>query len=299
VLFGRCDFKAKAVTLDHQTHWLLGARARAVFFWLAPPRTPPTGVSRAFVDGGIYVLTTAIDTPREIRLIVDAAPLGYGRLAAHGHADALQFVLAVGGRQLFVDPGTYSYHTEGAWRAYFRGTGAHNTVRIDGLDQSVAGGNFMWLRQAVTTRGAWSTSAACDTLEASHDGYRRLADPVTHTRRFSFDKVARRIVIDDLLDMAGEHDVELNFHCSEACAVVFMDDGAAGRRGAWRVMHGDHGVLLTLPDVVAARTAVLCGSGAPPAGWVSRSFDVKSPAPTLRWTARLRGPQVLRSVIQC
>jgi hypothetical protein len=33
------------------------------------------------------------DTPDEVRLLVDAGSLGYLSIAAHGHADALSFVL--------------------------------------------------------------------------------------------------------------------------------------------------------------------------------------------------------------
>jgi len=35
------------------------------------------------------------------------------------------------------------------------------------------------------------------------------------------------------------------------------------------------------------------------AGWVSRRFDVKRAAPTIRWSARLAGDCVLRSEIDC
>ena len=59
-------------------------------------------------------------------------PLGFTSIAAHGHADALAMVLSIGGDELFIDPGTYAYHTEQKWRDYFKGTSAHNTVRIDG-----------------------------------------------------------------------------------------------------------------------------------------------------------------------
>ena len=52
------------------------------------------------------------------------------------------------GKEFLIDPGTYAYHTHRAWREYFRGTAAHNTVRVDGVDQSQSGGNFMWLKKA-------------------------------------------------------------------------------------------------------------------------------------------------------
>ena len=101
-----------------------------------------------FSESGYYLMGSAFDTPDEVRLLVDAGPLGYLSIAAHGHADALSFVLNVGDREILVDPGTYAYHTDPAWRRYFRSTRAHNTVGVDEQDQSVQAGNFMWTDHA-------------------------------------------------------------------------------------------------------------------------------------------------------
>ena len=68
-----------------------------------------------------------------------AGSFGLDPLYAHAHADALSFNLSYGGRQFLVDPGTYCYDWS-EWRRYFRSTAAHNTVRIDGLDQAVQDG---------------------------------------------------------------------------------------------------------------------------------------------------------------
>ena len=137
----------KAGALDDKTRWLLGDGADADFAAL-----PTTGarlpVRPAFPAGGYHILGCDFETGNEIRVVVDAGPLGYQTIAAHGHADALSFTLSVGGLEFLIDPGTYAYHTQRPWRDYFRGTGAHNTVRVDGLDQSRSGGNFMWLKKA-------------------------------------------------------------------------------------------------------------------------------------------------------
>ena len=79
---------------------------------------------------------------------MDAGPLGFLSIAAHGHADCLSLLLSVSGKELLVDPGTYCYHTEREWRDYFRSTAAHNTVRVDGVDQSQIAGAFLWAEKA-------------------------------------------------------------------------------------------------------------------------------------------------------
>jgi len=289
ILFGRGDFKQKAGALDDKTRALIGPRADEEYGRLDTKKTR-LPLRRAFPHGGCYVLGCDLDTPAEIRLVADAGPLGYRSIAAHGHADALSFTLSAAGRELLIDPGTYAYHTRGAWRQYFRGTSAHNTVRIDGLDQSVQGGNFLWLKKANAGCSAWLSSAEKDCFEGWQDGYTRLADPVKHRRRIELDKAARRIVIEDALEMAEDHEVELFFHCHEESRVIPAAEGFVVRRG-------EVALRLTLPQAPGAKVEVYRGSLAPMSGWVSRTFDCREPAPTIAWRARLTGSSVLRTEI--
>lgn len=290
ILFGRGDFKAKAKRLDDKTRWLLGSGADSAFEDVdATGATLP--VRRAFPDGGYYVLGAEFETPDEIRLVADAGPLGYREIAAHGHADALSFTLSVGGDEFLVDPGTFAYHTQPEWRAYFRGTAAHNTLRVDGRDQSQSGGNFMWLRKANTLCTHW-TPGPTDHFEGVHDGYRGLEDPVMHRRAIALDKAARRITIDDTLEMDGRHDVELFLHCHEDCEVDVDSNLVTLKRGA-------RSLEVLLPDIAGAEVRVLRGSVDPIGGWVSRAFDRKQPCATIAWRARLTGRAVLRTRIDC
>lgn len=291
VLFGRSEFRYKAGRLDDRTRWLL---PRAEARWQALPEPPPGDarrpVRRAFRDGGYYILGDRFESPDELRLVVDAGPLGYGRLAAHGHADALSFTLSSGGREFLIDPGTYAYHTQAAWRAYFRGTSAHNTIRIDGEDQSQQGGNFMWLKKATAGCSHWESTDRQDIFEGWHNGYRRLADPVMHTRRIAVDKASRCITIEDRLQMKAEHEVELFFHCSEDCRVAVLADG-------YRLSSGDRSIVLSLPRANNASHPLFRGQISPILGWVSRRFDEKQPTTTLKWSAHLRGDTLLYSRI--
>jgi hypothetical protein len=290
VLFRRGDFKLKARALDDKTRWLLGERADAEFDALDPEKTR-LPLRQAFPEGGSFVLGCGFDTPQEIRVVADAGPLGYRSIAAHGHADALSFTLSAGGRELLVDPGTYAYHTHPVWRDYFRGTGAHNTVRIDGLDQSVPGGNFMWLRKARAGCALWLSSAEKDSFEGWQDGYMRLEDPVKHRRLIELDKRARRLIVEDTLEMEEDHEVELFFHCSEACEVQKVGEG-------FLISQDGVGATMKMPEYEKAEMQVCRGSVAPICGWVSRAFDRRVPSPTIVWRARLTGRTVLRTEIR-
>ena len=290
ILFGRGDFKLKAGELDDKTRALVGPKADEQYAALDARKTrlPPR---QSFPEGGYYVLGSDLDTQDEVRLVADAGPLGYRSIAAHGHADALSFTLSAAGREFLIDPGSYTFHTQEAWRQYFRGTSAHNTVRIDGLDQSVQGDSFFWLKKANAGCSLWLSSAEKDCFEGWHDGYLRLDDPVKHRRLIELEKGARRIVIEDTLEMAEDHEVELFFHCHEESRVSAADDGFIVRRGSAFIR-------LSLPRVPEARVQVYRGSLAPMSGWVSRSFDSRAPAPTIAWSARLTGRSVLRTEIE-
>ena len=286
ILFKRGDFKLKAGALDESTRWLV-PEAEARFRELDSERKR-LPLRQQFPQGGYYILGAEFDTPNEIRLLADAGPLGYRAGAARGHADALSFTLSVGGREFLIDPGTYAYHAQARWRRYFRSTAAHNTVRIDGLDQSAQAGSFVWLRKARAGCSLWLSSAHKDSFEGWHDGYMRLPDPVKHRRLIELDKKARRALIEDTLEMEEEHEVELFFHCSERCDV----DPAAG---GFVLSQRNIIVKMELPKAESSACQVYRGSVAPIAGWVSRAFDTRQPAPAIVWRARLTGRAVLRT----
>ena len=194
------------------------------------------------------------------------------------------------GREFLVDPGTYAWHTYQAWGRYFRGTAAHNTVRIDGLDQSVSGGKFMWLRHARAGCSLWLSSTDRDSFEGWHDGYMRLDDPVKHRRLIELHKKARQVVIEDTLEMGEEHDVELLFHCSEHCRADAVP-------GGYLVAQGEASIRILLPAIEGATSSVQRASLAPITGWVSRAFDHRQPTATIVWRARLSSPALLRTEI--
>lgn len=286
VLFDSAEFKFKANAgrggqeVDDKTRWLLGDEA-AARFEIIDMSSVALPVRKEFPNAGYYILGDRFETNREVRVVADAGPLGYLSIAAHGHADALSFTLSVGGKEILIDPGTYAYHTQRVWRDYFKGTSAHNTVRVDGVDQSVSGGNFLWVKHAQAQLIALERTPLVDRWVGSHDGYLRLKQPVTHRREIQFEKQQSRLQVTDELLGSGSHEVELFWHFAEQCAVV-----ANGRDV--RVSCGDVLISMTLPEEL--RCNVHRGVERPqPTGWISRSFDVKVPTTTLIAAGRIEG----------
>ena len=219
VVFGRGDFKVKAGKFDDKSLWLLGEQGEKQFADISSQNVV-LPIRRAFPQGGYYILGKDFETDQEVRLVVDAGPLGYLSLAAHGHADALAFTLSVYGNNFLIDPGTFAYHTQETWRNYFRGTSAHNTVRVDGEDQSVIEGNFMWAHHADAICEDWESSPDIDRFVGSHNGYLRLEDPVVHRRNLCLFKKENRLVVTDILECKGKHRIEHFWHFSDTCLVT-------------------------------------------------------------------------------
>ncbi len=278
VLFKRSDFKDAAKEFDDKSKWLLGRGGEDSFLDMKPT----TRLRRKdFTNGGYYVLGNDFGSPEEILIVADAGPLGYKSIAAHGHADALSFTLSLCGQEFLVDPGTYSYHTDEEWRNYFRGTSAHNTIRVDGVDQSVIAGNFMWITHARAKCTAFLTSDDKDQFDAEHDGYQRLPDPVLHQRRLILNKGKRSLTVIDTLRCKGCHFIEQFWHFAEDVSVTQERPLLKATK---------NGVMLGLKaDQKFSQIQVVSGQTSPPLGWISRRFDIKSPATTVSFSAEIAG----------
>jgi hypothetical protein len=142
--------------------------------------------------------------------IIDAGPHGWGR-GGHGHADALSLQLIGGSRAWLTDPGTCSYPKEKPERDRFRGTGAHNTLEVDGVSQAEPIHSFAWRNHPRTTVHCWYEGRQVTVFHASHDGYQRLPAPVTHAR-FVIAWADDLWLVRDVATGQGDHSLDLRWH---------------------------------------------------------------------------------------
>jgi hypothetical protein len=234
------------------------------------------GTAWAFPDGGYLLFGADFGGAREIKGLLDCGPLGYLGIAAHGHADALALTLSVAGEQCLIDPGTYSYWQDQKWRDYFRGTSGHNTVRIDGQDQSVSGGRFMWLKKANATIERMPQSPHEFDFRGSHDGYLRLPDPVRHLRSVRFDAATSTLVVRDEFAAKKHHQAEIFWHFAPGLNVRLTSDAVHVRGKAFALQMQVGGADLKLELVRGAEN--------PPLGWASRSYEAKEACDVLKIT---------------
>lgn len=228
VLFNRGDYKFVAGDAAETLLWLTGPKALSRYDSLAA--TPPSEVSKAFVEGGYFVMRDAW-TRDSNYLLFDCGP--HGSLnCGHAHADALSIDLAVRGRTTLVDPGTYTYTGSKELRDWFRSSHAHNTVTVDGESSSVPNGAFSWKTQAGCSLQRWMSNERFDFVSGRHDGFMRLSDPAMVTREILFLK-RDYWIIRDVLSSANPHRVDLWFHFDASPDAESMLDIRCLGEGQW------------------------------------------------------------------
>jgi hypothetical protein len=270
---------------DPAAAWLLGLRLAE-----PPDVEAPGAIPTRFEHGGYLILGDRLHQPDEIRIVLDVGPLGYNRVAGHGHADALAVHLSYSGENLLVDPGTYCYNSDPEMRRFFRSTGAHNTIVVDDRDQAEYGGSFLWLTDVSCALRSLHVEGETVVAEAAHDGYVRLADPVVHCRRVIFNRQTACLEVQDWLECRQEHDVVVFWHLPPGVEVAALGPAS------WRVASGPRQWSITAFGTKLLGTEV-AGRRHPPQGWVSKAFGVREPAPVLEIRARLGANERIRTSI--
>jgi hypothetical protein len=250
VLLKRAEWIGSQEDLYEQAVWWLGAEALD-----ARAEGKTDRQSRLFPDAGVAVFH---------EVLVDVGPFGSGR-AGHSHSDTLSIVVRSGGEDVLIDPGTYTYVGEPEWREWFRGSGAHNTVRIDGRDQAVPMGPFRWGDLPQVRVLNWSVDSV--EAECRYNG-------LCHRRRVTLERPDLIHIVDEV-DGDGEHTVERFWHAG----------GRVVELGGGRFRIG-------------AKAVLAIGAGTVEQGWRSPCFGVKETSAVIRETGKVTLPVRWTAVIE-
>ncbi|MFC8125785.1 alginate lyase family protein [Streptomyces sp. NPDC057302] len=290
-VFGRLAWWPEVTGTDVRTPLLAALLQPYAKGGKAPAVTRPASRPAHFADAGMTILRG----PGEIWCRCDGGPHGFLSIAAHAHADALSVEVRHDGVDVLADPGTFCYHGQPEWRQYFRSTLGHNTLQLDGVDQSVSGGPFLWTRQAHTRVLAAGTSDASAggtaRWRAEHDGYRR-DDGGVHRRVVELAAESRELRVTD--EVRGpRRAARLAFHLGPAITADL-----AGNRAelTWTRDGEDRSAVLDLPGQLNWRAHR--GESDPPLGWYSPGFGRKEPSTTLIGTGFADGAQGFTTVLR-
>jgi hypothetical protein len=278
--FARASIATASALLDLELPYEPEELWEQAFWWLGPGvlrRTarPPrlTVQSQLFPDAGLAVLGHG-----GLQAIVDAGPFGPGS-AGHSHSDTLSLVVRSDEDEVLIDPGTYTY-VDPVWRDRFRGSAAHNTVRIDGLDQAIPAGPFRWRDVPRAELIQFAPAPEHDFVDAvcSWRGVR-------HRRRILLLKDPCWLLILDEVELASDastfHLIEQFWHLGQAPVLIAPHSFRIGRQAAL-VLAG-------------AETVELSEGGE--YGWRSPAPGFKLPAPLVRATVRAPLPVRLAALL--
>jgi len=232
-----------------------------------------------------------------------------------GHADQLHLDLWWQGMNIAQDAGTYLYNAPKPWGNSLARTAVHNTLTINGEDQMLPAGRFLWLDWA-NSRVLSRDQAAGDgttCLVAEHDGYRRFG--MTHRRSVEAQRNGNWIIEDRLIfshpEQARRHlPARIRLHWlapdwpwrSDLAEeqVAFELESPHGWMRLIIYLGQDVQTALKLEPLVVRAGEKLAGPGEahPTWGWASPWYGAKIPALSLSVTASAFEPVTLISAWQ-
>ncbi|TDU73411.1 heparinase II/III-like protein [Prosthecobacter fusiformis] len=155
----------RSLAVHEWLEWLNGESGDLRFWLGVPPPALSVPPRYIFPASGMGI---AAENGWKVR--IDASPLGFGSLAAHGHGDALHVSVWDGDNALLVDPGTGGYYGHRQWRTELAAWTAHNGPQpLQGYQTPRRLGAFLWTRHHKTP--ALSMDASVITAELQHEGH--------------------------------------------------------------------------------------------------------------------------------
>jgi len=226
-------------------------------------------------------------------LLVDlffvTGPLGFGKLAAHGHADALSFVMSVNGTPVFIESGTGAYHQNRKWRKYFRSTAAHNTLEAEGESQSQDLAPFVWRENFRVEIESDDMTEEGFNLSARHYGYKKRFS-LTHRRTLKLEGPSSYLeILDETLGCDSVRARQF-FHVSPLCSVAQTGNKTFIIKGP------GFEITMDLFDVHTAR--FLIGDETKPLGFYSKHLGKWEPCGVIETEANCLGQDVLRTALK-
>jgi len=253
------------------SYLLLGAQRPS-----SPPPPREDAGSVALKETGYFILRDGRDTA----MVLDCGPVCPEYLPPHAHADTLSYELWIGGLSVIADSGVYEY-TAGAWRDFFRSTRAHNTVVIDGEDQSEVWGSFRVARRAYPRDVVWIATEKGDYFSGGHDGYRRLKNPVLHHRKVLHLKDQFWFILDHITG-CGTHRADSFVH--------FHPEATVASTGPGKLKVDRHGRRLIVCAFDYDELSSCAGQTDPVQGWYSPEFGIRRPRQTFCLTRTSSAP---------
>lgn len=209
--------------------------------------------------------------------------------ARPAHADQLHVEIWSHGYNIAMDAGTFQYNAPPPWENSLSSTSVHNTISVNGQDQMIYAGKFLWLD--------WSQARIIEvsptSVTALHDGYQRFG--VIHRRTLKKLSEDGWEILDELLP----------FHLAapviQANLNWLLPDWPFTRIENQIELESPLG-LITLSleqdsnhqemnlDIYREGKSLLSGKESIRLGWYSHTYGIKDPALSVQFTVHRKLP---------
>ncbi len=249
---------------------------------LPPDEVPVSRRLTSFPDGG-YAMARLGSGDHETHLTLDCGRFSACASANHAHCDALSFELHGAGQPLIVDPGFYfPWDGDPAWTRYFRSTAAHNTLAIDGNEQSILSDDWDSSRTARTRLVETLDTGNSIFFSGESIPFSERGQAV-HRREMTLRQ--GQLLLRDSLRGSGQHSVQWFFHLAPRVHVRTLSANSFSADFAGR--HFGCEYLASRPGTAIE---VIKGAHCPLQGWVAETSSRVVPAEVVIVSGRVELP---------
>lgn len=217
------------------------------------------------------------------QMIVDAKPMGPDHIPAHGHCSLFSYELSAAGERLVVDSGVDEYES-GQWRQFWRSTRAHNTVLVDGCEQSEIWAAFRVGRRCRVLEATCIKEDSSSLFVGTHDGFATQTMPILHQRSIVALDGSVWLVLDEVTG-PGRHTIESLVHLHPAAVCDMHDAYAEIVLRSLRVRVHPYG-----SRDGATKMRCVRGQEEPVQGWYASEFGKREPNTVLTFSCNTMLP---------
>lgn len=229
-LFNRGDMKFASGDVTEDFIWFFGEEGEEIYKSIVPKE--PEKNSRVFIDGGYFSFRDSWTSDSTYCLFYGnskkpSPPPDKGINLLSPHKDFLSFALYVRGEPFIIETGSYKgakqFGTDDIY-SYFNKTTAHNSVLVDGKEQSLAK-NIKGSRKYMhLLKTRWLFSDDFDYVMSGHAGFDDVKNSVIHRREILYLKSKKWFIIRDTIEGSDVLNVTNTYNLSPELDISLRGD---------------------------------------------------------------------------
>jgi hypothetical protein len=174
---------------------------------------------RQFEKGGYYILQE-----QDVKTFIKCGH--YKDRPAQ--SDNLHVDIWVDGNNVFRDSGTYKYNTSKELSDYFNGCEGHNTISLNGSDQMLKGGRFIWYYWVKKAKAKLTEEKNNFLFTGAIQAFRNEGKNIVHSRKIEKRKGELFWEVTDTVEKNGDKELRIFWHLNpdfrEKVTITCMDN---------------------------------------------------------------------------